>query len=105
MFRALVEGRGSAIRRDASVLPIQTMLLPIVVPLLLIPLIEVFRLQRHLIPDDGGLKPLSIGITLFVYYDNISPFAISPEFIQPEELLYQQKLYRSVSTRCLLHVS
>lgn len=55
MFRALVESRGSAIRRDASVLPIQTMLLPIFVPLLLIPLIEVFRLQRNLIPDDGGL--------------------------------------------------
>lgn len=93
MLWALVEGRRSAIRRDASILSIPTLLLPIVI-LVLIALIEVFRLQRHLIPDDGGLKSLSIGITLFIYDENISPFAFRPELIQPEELLYQQKLNR-----------
>jgi hypothetical protein len=92
MLWALVEGRRSAIRRDTSILPIPT-LLPIVI-LVLIALIEVFRLQRHLIPDDCGLKPLSIGIALFVYNDNISPLAFRSELIQPKELLYQQKLNR-----------
>lgn len=101
MFWALVKGRRSAIWRDASILPIPTML-PIVI-LLLIALVEVCRLQRHLIPDDGGLEPLSIGIALFVYDENISPLAFRPELIQPEELLYQQKLNRSVEAR--LHVS
>ena len=92
MLWALVEGRRSAIRRDASVIPIPS-LLPIII-LLLIALIEVLRLQRHLIPDDCGLKPLSIGIALFVYNDNITSLAFHPELIQPEELLYQQKLNR-----------
>ena len=92
MLWALVEGRRPAIRRDASIIPIPS-LLPIVI-LVLIALIEVFRLQRHLIPDDCGLKSLSIGIALFVDNDNISPLAFSSELIQPKELLYQQKLNR-----------
>jgi hypothetical protein len=101
MLWALIEGRRSAISRDTSILPIASLLLPVI--LLLIALIEIFRLQRHFIPDDSGLKPLSIGIALFIYNDNISPFACCPELIKPEELLYQQKLNRSVAA--LLHVS
>jgi len=86
MLWALVEGRRSAICRDTSILSFHT-LLPNVI-MLIISLIEVSRLQRYLIPDDGGLKSLSIGITLLVYNDNISPLAFRPELIQPEELLY-----------------